>query len=241
MLVVPGALGASLPAAGLQRGTVVAVEGALGSGVTSITLELAAAATRGGEWVAAIDPDGTLGGLAAGEAGIALDRFAVVRAVPASRWATVVAALLDGVTMVVATVPRHVRAGDARRLVARARERSAVLVAVGSWPAEAAVRLRADGLRWSDPVGVPALLGEPTCRGLGLGSRRRAAGTRRGPRPGGMSAWRGRGASGRAPSGAPTGRSSRGGTGATTSSTVPSPCSSRGSCAPRHGRRVRSR
>jgi hypothetical protein len=164
LIPVSGVLGPLLPAAGLQRGTVVAMEGELGSGITSITLELAAAATRAGEWAVMLDPDGTLGGLAAGEAGIALDRFAVVRAVPAARWATVVAALLDGVTMVVAAIPRHVRTGDARRLVARARERSAVLVAVGSWPAEAALRIHADGVRWSTPVGGPALLGEHTFR-----------------------------------------------------------------------------
>jgi hypothetical protein len=164
LIPVPGALGSLLPAAGVQRGTVVAMDGALGAGVTSIALELAAAATNGGEWAAMLDPDATLGGLAAGEAGIALERFAVVRAVPATRWATVVAALLDGVTMVVATVPRHVRVGDARRLVARARERSAVLVAVGAWPAEAALRLHADGVGWSVPVEGPALLGDHTYR-----------------------------------------------------------------------------
>ena len=53
LIPVPGTLGALLPAAGLQRGTVVAMEGELGSGITSITLELAAAATRVGEWAAA--------------------------------------------------------------------------------------------------------------------------------------------------------------------------------------------
>ena len=37
----------------------------------------------------------------------------------------VVAALLDGITLVVAAVPSRLRHGDARRLVARARERSA--------------------------------------------------------------------------------------------------------------------
>ena len=164
VLPVSGALGELLPTAGLQRGTVVAVEGGLGSGITSLTLELVAAATRVGEWAAMLDPDATLGGLAAGEAGIALERFAVVRAVPAARWSTVVAALLDGVTLVVAAVPRHVRVGDARRLAGRARERSAVLVAVGSWPAEAALRLRADGVQWSAPVAGPSLFGERTGR-----------------------------------------------------------------------------
>jgi hypothetical protein len=38
--------------------------------------------------------------------------------------------------------------GDARRLVAKARERSTVLVALGPWPAEAAVRCEANGSRW---------------------------------------------------------------------------------------------
>ena len=36
-----------------------------------------------------------------------------------------------------ATIPPVLRAGDARRLTARARERAAVLVALGPWPAEA--------------------------------------------------------------------------------------------------------
>jgi hypothetical protein len=175
LIPVPGALGALLPVAGVQRGTVVAIDGDLGSGATSITLELAAAATRVGEWAAMVDPDGTLGGLAAGEVGIALERFAVVRGVPAARWATVVAALLDGVTVVAATVPRSVRVGDARQLVARARDRSAVLVAVGAWPVEAALRLHADGVCWSRSVAGPALLGARTFRvsvsGRGVAAR----------------------------------------------------------------------
>lgn len=175
VLAVPGGLGALLPVAGVQRGTVVAIDGALGSGATSITLELAAAATRVGEWAVVVDPDGTLGGLAAGEAGIALDRFAVVRGVPPARWATVVAALLDGVTVVATAIPRSVRPSDARRLVARARERSAVLVAVGAWPVEAALRIHADGVSWSRPVDGPALLGARAFRvsvsGRGVATR----------------------------------------------------------------------
>src|SRR5205823_2466410 len=44
---------------------------------------------------------------------------------------------------------RHVRAGDARRLVARARERGAVLVTTGSSTALTAdVRLAVAGARW---------------------------------------------------------------------------------------------
>jgi hypothetical protein len=88
--------------------------------------------------------------LAAGEAGVALERFAVVQRVPPARWAAVAAALLDGISVVLAEVPAYARVGDTRRLLARARERGAVLVAMGSWPAEAALRLRAVGSVWRD-------------------------------------------------------------------------------------------
>src|SRR5204863_192915 len=93
-----------------------------------------------GEWAAAVDLDGTLGARAAEEAGVVLERFAVVRRVPPTRWAIVVAALLDGVSLVIADVPRGVSLGDARRLIARARERDAILVAQA---AEAAADARA--------------------------------------------------------------------------------------------------
>jgi RecA/RadA recombinase len=146
---VAGGLGELLPMGGLQRGAVVAVDGARGAGATTVALQLAAAATAAGEWAAAVDPDATLGGLAAAETGVEPERFVVVRGVPAERWAGVVAALLDGVALVLAAAPPGVKSGDARRLVARARERDAVLVALGAWPVEAAVRLRADGGAWS--------------------------------------------------------------------------------------------
>jgi len=71
-----------------------------------------------------------------------------VRCPSADRWGAVVAALLDGITLVVAAVPSRLRNGDARRLVARARERSAVLVALGDWPVEAAVRVHTDPGAW---------------------------------------------------------------------------------------------
>jgi len=148
-LPVPGELSAVFPGGSVRRGAVVTVAGDVGAGVTSVALRLAAAATAAGEWAAAVDLDGSLGGLAAVEAGVALERFAVVRRVPPTRWAAVVATLLDGISLVLAEMPRHARAGDARRLAARARERGAVLVAVEAsgarWPAEAVLRLRAEG------------------------------------------------------------------------------------------------
>ncbi len=153
VLEIPGRLGELLPGGALQRGTVATVSGEPGAGVTSLALGLAAAATAAGEWAAAVDLTGTLGGLAASEAGVELSRFAVVRGVPDDRWATVVAALLDGVSLVMADIPRNLRTADARRLVARARERSTVLVMVSTsaraWPADAALRLQAEGGAWS--------------------------------------------------------------------------------------------
>ncbi len=150
-IVVPGPLGTAVPA--VQRGTVVAVGGAVGSGATSTVLGLAAAATAAGEWAAVVDGSGSLGGLAAAAAGVDLARLAVVRDVPRDRWPTVVAALLDGVSVVIAELPRGLRLGDARRLVARTRERAAVLVALApearAWPAEASWRLDARGGEWS--------------------------------------------------------------------------------------------
>ncbi len=147
VLPVPGPLGELLPGAALQRGTVLAVEGAIGAGATTVGLQLAAAATAAGEWAAAVELGASIGGLAAAEAGVVLERFALIRRVPPARWATVVAALLEGFTLVVVEVPRSVRAGDARRLAARARERGAILAGVRGWPVEAALRLRAVGRR----------------------------------------------------------------------------------------------
>jgi hypothetical protein len=149
-VALTGALGAVVPGAAVVRGSVLRVEGAAGTGATTLGFELAAAFTAVGEWAAAVDLQGTLGARAAGEAGVTLERFAVVRRVPPARWATVVAALLDGVSVVLAEVPRHVSTGDARRLVARARERSAVLVVGGGpWLAGVAFTLHAEGSVWS--------------------------------------------------------------------------------------------
>ena len=157
---VAGPLGALLPGAGLVRGTVVQVDGPPGAGATSLAFALAAAATGAGEWVGAVDLAGTLGAEAAAVAGVALARFPVVRLASSAidRWATVVAALLDGVGLVLAELPRHARIGDARRLTARARERGAVLVvlptaigagAVARWPGEVGLHLVAEGGDWS--------------------------------------------------------------------------------------------
>jgi hypothetical protein len=153
-----GALGDLIPGATVTRGSVLRVTGQPGAGATTVGFELAAAVTALGEWAAAVDVDATLGPLAAADVGVALERFAVVRRVPPARWATVVAALLDGVSLVLAEVPRGVGLGDARRLEARARERESVLVVAETrgatgralWPGRAAHTLHATASAWDD-------------------------------------------------------------------------------------------
>lgn len=178
-LAVPGPLGAILPGQGLQRGSIVRVEGVPGSGATSLVLSLLAAATAAGEWAAVVDADGVLGGLAAAEAGLALDRLAVVRNIPAALYGRVVATLLEGVPVVGATIPRGLRLSDARRLEARARERAAILVATGSWPGESSLRLRAEHVSWSGLGRDEGLLAERVLRvsvtGRGSAGRERIA------------------------------------------------------------------
>ncbi len=150
-LVVRGELGSLLPGGVLRRGLTATVGGRLGGGVTTLALSLAAAVTDAGEWAGAVDLGCTLGAEAAEAAGVALDRFAVLRGVEPAQWAASVAALLEGVTLVIAELPRHVSYADARRLVARTRERGAVLVVVSTsvrWPADAGLRLVAGGGRW---------------------------------------------------------------------------------------------
>jgi hypothetical protein len=148
-----GALGDLVPGGTVARGSVLRVTGRPGTGATTVGFELAAACTALGEWAAAVDLDATLGPLAAAEAGVALERFAVVRRVPPARWATVVAALLDGVSLVLAEVPRGVGLGDARRLEARARERESVLVVAETravWPGGAAYTVHAAASAWEE-------------------------------------------------------------------------------------------
>lgn len=149
-----GTLGDLVPGGTLARGSVLRVTGRLGAGATTVGFELAAAVTALGEWAALVDVDATLGPLAAADVGVALERCAVIRRVPPARWATVVATLLDGVSLVLADVPRGIGLGDARRLEARARERESVLVVAetrgAAWPGGAAFTLHAAGSWWEE-------------------------------------------------------------------------------------------
>jgi hypothetical protein len=137
---------------------------------TSLLLALLAEASRSGSWCAVVGLP-TLGVAAAAEAGIALDRFALVPT-PGPDWPTVVAALLDGFDIVVVRAPAGAVAPTiASRLAARARQRGGVLVPYGSWPA---VDLTLDAV---DPVwhGIEAGRGRLRGRQLTVTARGRGA------------------------------------------------------------------
>lgn len=150
-LPLPEALQPLVPGGALRRGTTVDVSG---SGGTTLALALGAAASAAGSWLAVAGLP-ALGLAAAGDVGICLQRLLVVADPPDGSWATVVAALLDAVDLVVAVPPARLGGADARRLQARARERGAVLCTVGdAWPRPADVRLTVTGARWSGPTGA---------------------------------------------------------------------------------------
>ncbi len=149
-LPVLPALEGLVPGGGLQRGSTVAVTSAAGAGgATSLALALVAEASQGGAWVASVGLP-SLGLAAADELGVALERLVLVAAPERDAWAGVVAALVDGFDLVVLHAGRGgIRPADARRLVARARERGAVLLPLGpSWPEGADVRLEVTKARW---------------------------------------------------------------------------------------------
>ncbi|SEF31625.1 hypothetical protein SAMN05421837_105834 [Amycolatopsis pretoriensis] len=126
VLPVAPALAELLPAAGLRRGSTVAVHGG-----TSLLLALLAEATAAGSWAAVVGMP-SLGLAAAAEYGVDLGRVALVPR-PGAELPAVVAALLDGVD-VVAVHSETVQTAVARRLSARARHRGAVLLSFGAWP-----------------------------------------------------------------------------------------------------------
>jgi hypothetical protein len=144
VLPVAEPLAGLLPGGGLRRGTTVALPSA--PATTSLLLALLAEGSAEGAWVGVVGKP-ELGLLAAAEAGMQLERLALVPH-PGVDLLGVTTALLDGMDVVVMALGgRPVRAADRRRLEARARQRGAVLVALGQW-AGADVELSCAEAQW---------------------------------------------------------------------------------------------
>ncbi|WP_307838023.1 hypothetical protein [Actinoplanes lobatus] len=175
LLPVAPELSGLLPGRGLRRGSTVAVaagQSVSAGGRTSLMLALLAAASRNGSWCAVVGVP-ALGALAAAESGIVLERLALVPD-PGPDWPTVVAALIDGVDVVVAAVPGPVPASVTSRLAARARQRGSVLVPFGDWSG-ADVTLEVGTGRWE---GLGSGRGRLRRREVTVVSRGRGAATR---------------------------------------------------------------
>ena len=116
-----------LPGGVLRRGRTVVVTGS-----RSLLLALLARASADGAWVAVVGLP-ALGLVAAAEAGVDLDRLALVPD-PGLDAPVALAALLDGMDVVVVGPGAALTDADRRRLQARARERGTVLVTATAWP-----------------------------------------------------------------------------------------------------------
>ncbi|HEV2890614.1 MAG TPA: hypothetical protein VGX28_09580 [Frankiaceae bacterium] len=173
LLPVRSPLDSLFPGGGLARGSVVAVEGSVW-----LALALVAEASANGSWCAAVGVR-DLNPAAAAETGIDLTRLVIVDT--RGQLATAVAALLDGVDVVVVQPDaRSLRPAEARRLAARARERRSAILAVGGWPDACDLTVRLAESRWLGltPDGYGRLT-ERRCRvaasGRGAAARERRA------------------------------------------------------------------
>lgn len=118
------------------------------TGVTTLLWALVAEASGGGAWVGVVGrPE--LGLVAAAEAGVRLERLALVPDA-CGDLLTVVSALIDGFDIVVVGGLERacLRPADRERLAARARQRGAVVLALGPWPG-ADVQLVCTDASWS--------------------------------------------------------------------------------------------
>ncbi|GEL97560.1 hypothetical protein [Cellulomonas terrae] len=139
-MAVPPPLAPILPE-GLRRGGTTVVTGS-----TSLVLAMLAHACAGGAWASVVGQP-TIGLLAAAQAGVSLERLAVVPH-PGLEAPTVVAALLDGVDVVVVGPQAALTDAERRKLSARARDRGSVLLSTVDWPG-AGVVLTVESGRWT--------------------------------------------------------------------------------------------
>lgn len=133
---------------GVQRGTLIETRG---RGATSLALALAAGPSEAGSWTVSVGLP-RLGLAAAAEFGVDLGRLAVIGEPEPAQWGSAVAAVVGSFDVVLLRAPRRVRPVDARRLVARARERGTVLVHVSDaehvWPEGPDLGLTVASMKW---------------------------------------------------------------------------------------------
>lgn len=115
-----------LPGGALQRGSTIVVQHS-----TTLLLSLIAEASASGAWTAMVGHP-RVGMVAAADAGVELSRTALVPE-PGQEAAAAVAALLDGLDVVVIGPQAPLTPADRRRLTARTRERGALLIAATPW------------------------------------------------------------------------------------------------------------
>jgi hypothetical protein len=130
-----------LPGGGLNPGSAYCL-----SGSGALLLALLAEPSREGHWCGVVGmPE--FGAEAAGQAGVALERLALVPE-PDDQWLAITAALVEALPVVAVRPAGRVREGDAARLMARLRDRGGLLLVDGPWP-RAEARLVVSDARWS--------------------------------------------------------------------------------------------
>ncbi len=148
ILDVPDAIEPLFPWGGVQRGTSL---GVAGDGGWSLAMAILADGLGAEGWVAFVGvPD--LGIEAAAAHGVRLDRMLVVETPSLHDWPTVVSSLLESVDVVAIAPQQRVGPRDARRLAARARERSSVLFHLDggtTWPTAIDLQLEVADVSWS--------------------------------------------------------------------------------------------
>ncbi|MEV6286945.1 hypothetical protein [Kribbella sp. NPDC051770] len=137
----------------LRGGAVYSVRGS-----SALVMAMMAGPSAEGAWCGVVGMP-SFGAEAARGLGVDLERLVLVPD-PRHDWLSVVAALVDALTVVVVRPPGEVTPGEASRLSARLRTRGAMLIAVGSWPGSEA-RLEVQASTWS---GLGAGEGQLTAR-----------------------------------------------------------------------------
>lgn len=135
----------------LQPGRIIGLIGHPGFGLTRIGLSLLSA-RAGRAPVAYLDVRGWLSPLAAWESGIDPDQLILVRCDDPVRWGRALMALLEGVGLIYAEVPRGVKEAQLRRIAGLVRSRRSSLIlrpVQGDLPSGVAfLRLHAEGVDW---------------------------------------------------------------------------------------------